>query len=225
MPRRSRRSPACRRCRPSRGSSIWAAVREEKLVLARALQTPIVAVDPCRPFLDRLEQRAAAVGLRSLVETRCGTIEALDEPTHSIDLVWSEGALYNAGVGAALKLLHPLMRAGAVLAFTELTWFADAPPAEAAAFWSQAYPAMAGTDDNIGKARRHGFEPVTTFRLPEQDWRQFYDPLQERIEQLRPQCDRWPELAQAIGEAQREIEIFTRHRDSYGYVFYILRRP
>ena len=32
------------------------------------------------------------------------------------------------------------------------------------------------------------------------------------------------ELAAVIGETRREIELYRRHEDVYGYVFYLLRR-
>jgi hypothetical protein len=40
--------------------------------------------------------------------------------------------------------------------------------------------------------------------------------------QLAP--DAGPELAAVIGETRREIELYRRHGDSFGYVFYLLRQ-
>ena len=36
--------------------------------------------------------------------------------------------------------------------------------------------------------------------------------------------DAEPELAAAMDETRREIELYRRHGDSYGYVFYMLRQ-
>ena len=48
------------------------------------------------------------------------------------------------------------------------------------------------------------------------------EPRDERMTELAPQAEQ--ELAEVIAETRREIELYRRHGDSYGYVFYLLRR-
>ena len=38
-----------------------------------------------------------------------------------MEMVWSEGALYTAGVSKMLRHLHPMLREKGVLAFTEIS--------------------------------------------------------------------------------------------------------
>ena len=52
-------------------------------------------------------------------------------------------------------------------------------------------------------------------------WEEYYTPLLERVERLRPTADL--ALAAVLDETEREIDLFRRHGDSYGYVFYLLR--
>jgi serine/threonine-protein kinase HipA len=56
-------------------------------------------------------------------------------------------------------------------------------------------------------------------------WQEYYGPLQKRVDELRVEGDKWPELHQAIAETEEEISMFTRFGESYGYVFYILQKP
>jgi serine/threonine-protein kinase HipA len=82
---------------------------------------------------------------------------------------------------------------------------------------------MAGIEQNVERARAAGFEVVDHFALPPAAWwDEYYIPLEERMARLAP--DAGPELAAVIDETRREIELYRRHRDSYGYVFYLLRR-
>lgn len=196
------------------------------LVLARRLRTRVVAIDIHQPFLDQLAQAARAAGLATAVETRCLSMDALDYAEESVDLIWCEGAVYFLGVGRALRLWRPLLRPGGVVTFTEATWLTPQPPAPAADWWRTVYPAITTVEENLATARREGYQVLDTFALPSQDWwTEYYTPLRARMAALRPQGSAWPELAQAIEETEQEIRLYEEFGDSYGYVFYILRRP
>lgn len=124
----------------------------QTLELARELKTKIVAVDLHQPFLDELAAAASEAGLAHLIDIRCASMDKLNEPAASIDLIWSEGAAYSIGVARALELWRPLLCAGGVLAFTELTWLADDPPSAALSYWAQEYPDMTSVAGNRLKA-------------------------------------------------------------------------
>jgi serine/threonine-protein kinase HipA len=67
---------------------------------------------------------------------------------------------------------------------------------------------------------------IATFTLPASDWwDEFYIPLEQRIADLEAAARDWPDLAAAIGDAKREISIYRRFGDIYGYVFFVVNRP
>jgi serine/threonine-protein kinase HipA len=196
----------------------------QTLVLARELGVPITAVDLHAPFLAHLEASAAKQGLGHLVRTRRADFGALDDAPGGYDLLWSEGAIYHLGWTEGLRRWRPLLRAGGHLAATEATWLTDAPPAEAAAFWREAYPTMGTVASNSATAREASYEVLDTFALPPSAWwDEYYRPLQGRIEALRERARQDAELAAAITETERELSLYERHGASYGYVFYLLR--
>ena len=218
-----RRLPALQ-ARP-RVLDIGCGTGRQTLVLARDLEAHVLAVDIHEPYLAELTRLAAAAGLARAVETRAASMEALDLPEESFDLIWSEGAIYIVGVERALPLWRPLLRPSGCLAFTEVSWLTDTPPPEAAAFWQREYPQIDSVPANCRKAEAAGFQVVDTFALPSPDWWQdYYDPLRRRIETLRPEAAEWPELAAVIEGTEREIELFERFGNSYGYVFYLCQR-
>jgi SAM-dependent methyltransferase len=198
---------------------------KQTLALARALRTHVVGIDIHQPYLDELAQAAAHAGLSEWIRTRCLSMDALDYPPGSIDLIWSEGAAYILGVARALRLWRPLLRDGACLAFTECTWLDAEPPAEVAAFFEEEYPEIATLDENRRRAESEGYEVLDTFPLPaEHWWTEFYTPLRARIAKLRPELPGQPELAAVVAATEREIDLFSRFSSSYGYVFYLLRK-
>jgi serine/threonine-protein kinase HipA len=192
------------------------------LVMAAALGSRVVAVDNHQPFLDVLRAAAKERGLEKLIEPRCADMAAPGVPAGSIDLLWSEGAIYFLGFEEGLRLWRPLLAPRASLAVSECSWLCAGPPAEAVAFFGEGYPAMAGVGRNIERARSAGLEVVDHFTLPPSVWwDDFYAPLEERMAKLAPDAD--PELAAAMVATRREIALFRRCHGAYGYVFYLMR--
>ena len=190
------------------------------LILARETRGMVAAIDVHQPFLDDLDRRAAAAGLEERIKTRCGSMGVLNDPLRSYDLIWSEGAVYLIGFERGLRLWRPLLRASGFLCVTEATWLTEDPPAEARMYWDEAYPAMGTIDQNLERAKAAGYDPLGTFSLPKSDWEdEYYAPLVTRMDALRAD----PAFAPVIAETNREIELYRRFGDSYGYVFYALR--
>jgi SAM-dependent methyltransferase len=193
------------------------------LVLADALRAKVIAVDNHQPFLDQLRASARERGLEELIEARCADMASPGVPAGSVDLLWSEGAVYLLGFEAGLRLWRPLLAPGGCLAASECSWLCADPPAEAAAFFREGYPGMAGIQENVGRSRAAGFDLIDHFTLPpEAWWDEYYAPLEQRMARLAPAAD--PELAAVVDETRREIELCRRYGDSDGYVFYLLRR-
>jgi serine/threonine-protein kinase HipA len=192
------------------------------LVLAEVLRTRVIAVDNHQPFLDQLQVTAQARGCSDLIEARCADMAAPGVPAGSVDLLWSEGAIYFLGFEEGLRLWRPLLAPGGCLAVTECSWLSADAPAEAAAFFADGYPGIAGVAENIERARAAGFDALDHFALPpEAWWDEYYLPLQARMDLLAADPD--PALTAVIAETRREIDLFRRHGDAYGYVFYLMR--
>lgn len=191
------------------------------LLLARELHTLVEAIDLHAPFLAQLTRTAAAADLSII--TRHADFGALTDPPASVDLIWSEGAIYHLGFEPGLRLWRPLLRPRGCIAVTELTWRSppDERPAEAVAFWRDAYPAMTSVSANLAAAASAGFTVIDQFPLPARAWSNYYDPLLARADELAPTAD--PELADAIAGTRREADLWRRHGHSYDYVFYLMR--
>lgn len=192
------------------------------LVLAETLQVPVLAIDIGRDFIAELKARAIERGLAELIDARVGDMAEPPVAAESLDLIWSEGAVYCIGFEAGLAGWRSLLKPGGSVAVTELSWFGEERPPEAAAFFDEGYPDMASLDENVARATRAGFELLETFPLPAETWWDYYYPLLARCDDLEPGAE--PDLATAIAETRQEAGIYERHGACYGYVFYLMKR-
>jgi serine/threonine-protein kinase HipA len=197
----------------------------QTLVLARELETHVLAVDFHEPFLAQLRRAAEAEGLADRVITRCVSFHDLEEPPGSFDLIWSEGSIFILGFANGLRRWRPLLCEGGLLVASEAAWFTDDPPKEAFAFWNEMYPAITSIDGNVELARGEGFEVFDHFMLPSAAWwDEYLTPLEARAMALKPQSETDPALAAVLADQARETEICRKYGDSFGYVFYLMRR-
>lgn len=190
------------------------------LLLARTLQVPILALDADGTALDDLWAAAQAQGLLSLVTPRSGDIADPGIAPASLDLLWSEGTIGHLGWAEGLRLWRGLLRPGGILAVTDATWFEDHPPAEARRAWDSWYPTMGTEAANLRIAQELGLEVLDHFRLPSQDWWDYFDQAEARCRHIGGDEG----LANAVAGIRGEMDLYRRTGHSYGYVFYILRK-
>jgi SAM-dependent methyltransferase len=195
----------------------------QTLVLARTLGSRVVGVDLHRPFLKQLEHSARQAGLADLIEARCADFGDLGEEPASLDLIWCESAAFIMGFGESIRCWRPLLRARGLMAVSNAVWLVDDPPAEAAAHWAGDH-SIATVRQSVRSAESEGMRLIDTFQLrPEARW-EYYTPLRRRVEDLRASTTITPALAQMLDETEREIAVFARHGDSFGYQFFLMQK-
>ncbi|MCV6595766.1 MAG: class I SAM-dependent methyltransferase [Mangrovicoccus sp.] len=192
------------------------------LLLAQELGHKVLCVDSAPAFVEALNERARDAGLADQIIGLCADMGALDPARYQFDLIWSEGAAYNLGFENALRAWRPLMAEGGIAVVSEMSWFSDAPPAEATRYWQAAYPQMGSAAQNIARAKAQGFDLLFSERLPAIAWWQnYYTPLTGQL--ARFDSEPAPAMQDAIAETRQEIALFERYSDHFGYVFYVLQ--
>jgi len=197
----------------------------QTLALARALGTPIHAVDCYQPFLNDLAQRAEAQRVRQLVQTHCMDMKDMPVAFPNIDLLWSEGAAYNIGFANALRLWEPAIVPGGVAVVSELSWLKEqeAAPAAGCDFFRTGSPEMRSVQQNAALVAHAGFKLLDTHTLPRETWGEGdYDILGPRATALLDHAA--PSVREVAAEMIREITVFEQSEASYGYVFFLLQR-
>jgi SAM-dependent methyltransferase len=193
------------------------------LVLARNLPAAeIVAVDLFPEFLKVLTERARLAGR---IETLAASMDALPFETESLDLIWSEGAIYNMGFAAGLAAWRPFLRPGGVLAVSEITWLGPDPPEEIRQHWLGEYPEIAMAAEKITTLERAGYDLRGFFTLPETCWLDhYYEPLAERLPAFLERHAGSPEAAEIAADGRREIDLYRRFKAWFSYGFFIAAR-
>lgn len=196
----------------------------QTLVLAKALNVTIHALDTYPLFLDELRQRAHQLGLGQLVRTYYADIQAIPDMFRDIDLLWSEGAAYTIGFENALTSWATAIKPGGCLVVSELSWLSDRPPAPAVEFFRSEYPDMRSLQENIAIAEAAGYRVLDTHMLPPETWVDgFYDVLEPRARALLSHAD--SSVREYAATMLTEIDIFNQSEGSYGYAFHVLQRP
>ena len=181
-------------------------------------------MDTCEEYLDELRQRVRQANLADRVEVKNADMSALGFPEKSFDLIWCEGAAYNIGISEALHAWRPLLRNKGYLAFTELVWLEENPPAVAAEFFGSEYPAMTNIGDIKKKISECNYELVGEFTLPDSAWwDDYYTPLESKLPSLKQKYAEDEEALGVIAMTEAEIDMRRKFCLSYGYHFFIVR--
>jgi SAM-dependent methyltransferase len=198
----------------------------QTIELARATGGEITALDVRGRFLRELERRAAAAGVAARITTVEQSMFEMDFPAQSFDLIWSEGALYIMGFAAGLSICRRFLKPGGWIAASELSWLVAEPPAEPREFWARNYPEMRSFEANCRITAQAGYADLRTFVLPPADWwDNYYGPGEARVAEVRARHAGDAAACAQLDEIRREYDLFRAHSDSYGYVFYVMRKP
>jgi SAM-dependent methyltransferase len=195
------------------------------LMLARALNAEITAVDFLPEFLDELQQRAEMAGLAGCITPLCAAMEALPFAEGQFDLIWAEGAIYNIGFATGVAGWRRFLKPGGRLVVSEITWTTNSRPAAIESHWLREYPEVDTASAKLGVLEREGYAPMGYFVLPETGWLDdYYRPLEAGFATfLERHSD--SEAARALVAAEREeIALYTQFRRYYSYGFYVAER-
>jgi SAM-dependent methyltransferase len=191
-------------------------------VLAQHTSGFIKGIDLFPAFVDRFNLNANELNLHDRVNGVVGSMDSLPFQEGELDLIWSEGAIYNIGFERGLNEWRRFLKKGGFVAVSEASWFTEQRPDEITSFWEEAYPEIDTIPNKVAQMQKAGYIPVATFILPENCWTEhFYDlqvPLQEAF--LKKYAGN--KTAEGFIEYQRhESVLYDKYKAFYGYVFYI----
>lgn len=195
------------------------------LVLARALNAHITAVDLFTEFLEELQARAVELDLGDKITTLTASMDDLPFVDNSYDVIWSEGAIYNMGFEKGAQYFRRFLKPGGVLAVSELTWLTAERPPTLTAHWNAEYPEVDTASAKMGVLEKHGFSLLGYFPLASHCWLEnYYLPLQARHAAFL-QRHAGDDLAwKVVTDDQKEIDLYEVNQAYVSYGFYIARK-
>ncbi len=193
------------------------------LVLA-ASGAQVTGIDIHQPFLDQFAAAAADRGLGDRVVTRRASMTASGLDRASLDLVWSEGAVFTVGFDTALAAFEPLLRSGGLVVVSECVWLQAHVPDTLRAFWDRNYPNMRTVGGNIRAAEGAGYRFLHAELLPAAVWEaEFYQPMERLMS--KQAAGAAPDLIELFREQRDEMDMFRRFHHLFGYVFHLFVKP
>lgn len=194
----------------------------QTMTLAQQTKAHITGLDLFPEFIKLFNANAHKLGLQQRVKGQVGSMDALPFEQESLDVIWSEGAIYNIGFKRGLKEWRNFIKPNGYVAITEASWFTEKRPSEIETFWTDAYPEIDTIANKVKQMQEAGYVPIATFILPERCWIENFYALQIEAQRVFLEKHRGNTTAQELVENERrEAKLYHQYKDFYGYVFYI----
>jgi len=197
----------------------------QTLTLARNTEAEITAVDLFPEFLEILDLNAKKEGLQDRIKTVSGSMDALNFEKESLDVIWSEGAIYNIGFERGIRLWQPYLKPGGYLCVSEITWTSTSRPRKIEAFWNAEYPEIDRASAKVGILENNGFSLMGYFTLPQDSWtHQYYEPLEEQFEPFLKRHNHSEPATRVVESHRDEMSLYHTYKAYYSYGFYIAKK-
>lgn len=197
----------------------------QTITLAKNLNGQITAVDLFPEFLNELNEKSQKLGLTDKIVTLKKSMDDLPFKKGELDLIWSEGAIYNIGFDKGLKKWKDYLKVGGYLAVSEITWITQSRPKELEKFWQDEYPEIDIASNKIKHLESNGYTLVGYFYLSQKSWiENYYKPIEARFETFLKRHDNSQLARKVVDDYKAEIELYQKFKDYYSYGFYIARK-
>jgi len=194
----------------------------QTMVLAQHAPGHITGIDLFPVFIDLFNRNAKDLTLQDRVNGQVASMDQLPFHEEELDLMWSEGAIYNIGFERGLNEWKKFLKTGGYIAVSEVSWFTNERPAEIDDFWMDAYPEIDTIHNKVRQVQAAGYIPIATFVLPESCWTEHFYAPQEAAQNIFLEKHAGNGDAFDFIENQRhEQRLYEKYKGYYGYVFYI----
>ena len=194
----------------------------QTMVLAQHAQGNITGIDLFPIFIDLFNRNVKKLNLQDRVKGIVGSMDDLPFQDEELDLMWSEGAIYNVGFERGLNEWRKYLKTGGYVAVSEVSWFTKERPAEIQEFWMDAYPEIDTIPNKVAQMQEAGYVPVATFILPENCWTEHFYAPQVNVQKVFLEKNAGNKSAlEFIANQRHETQLYYKYKEYYGYVFYI----
>lgn len=194
----------------------------QTMILAQHTPGHITGVDLFPAFIDLLNSNASKLNLDDRLKGLVGSMDNLTFQNEELDLIWSEGAIYNIGFVRGLNEWKKFLKKGGYIAVSEVSWFTEERPKEIQTFWEDAYAEIDTIPNKLAQMQKAGYVPVAAFILPEECWTEnFYKPQVAAQEAFLKKYAGNKTVEEFIASERHEAQLYAEYKAYYGYVFYI----
>jgi trans-aconitate methyltransferase len=211
---------AMERIRPSRTAHILDAGcgpgADIETLIAQVPDGRVTGVDLHAPFVDAVRNLCSD---DPRIEAR---VVDMRDAGGLYDVIWCAGALYFLGGVQSLNLLHPLLKSGGAVAFSEPCYFVPDPSERATAFWEGEGASVLQIDAILNATQSAGYDVLGHRPLAPSAWDAYYTPMETRIAALRGTGS--AALEAVLDDAEAEIAGWRAAKDETGYLLVAARQ-
>ncbi len=173
------------------------------LELAQLSGGDVTGIDIDPDALQRLEEKITAAELRDRVHVVKGSLKTMDFPAASFDILWVEGSIFVIGFKQGLKAWKRFLKLGGYLVV---------------------HDAVGNLDQKKEHITACGYQLEKYFILGQEVWwNEYYEPLNQAVQQIRRQNPTDKQLATALEQAESEIQGYSKHPERYQSIYFIMR--
>jgi Methylase involved in ubiquinone/menaquinone biosynthesis len=197
----------------------------QTMTLARHSEGNVIGLDLFPDFINIFNHNAEQLGVQNRVKGIVGSMDNLPFREGELDLIWSEGAIYNIGFERGLNEWRKYLKTGGYIAVSESSWFTEKRPAEIENYWMAHYPEIDTIPNKLTQIQKAGYVPIATFILPENCWTEHY--FAPKVRAGKTFLDKYAGNKSAeefISLQSYEEEIYRKYKQFYGYVFFIAKK-
>jgi SAM-dependent methyltransferase len=206
----------------SRIADIGCGTGGQTIVMAHHTPGHITGIDLFPTFIELFNINANNLNLQHRIKGIVGSMINLPFQQEELDLIWSEGAIYNIGFERGLKEWRNFLKTGGYIAVSEASWFTQERPIEIDKFWKDEYPEIDTISNKIERMQKAGYIPIAAFVLPEKCWTEhFYAPQVSAQKNFLEKYAGNIAAEELIANQRHEAELYYKYKQFYGYVFYI----
>lgn len=181
------------------------------------------AIDFLQDFLDVLKDKAQSANLP--IQTLCQSMDQLTLQNNSLDLIWSEGAIYNMGFKEGIEYFKAFLKPGGILAVSEITWLKPIRAQAIEDYWQAHYPQIDTAMNKINQLHQAGYSLVGYFNLDPICWLdEYYEPIEADFEAFLARHDHSEAAKSLVNAEKQEIALYQQYQDEYTYGFYIAQK-
>ncbi|MCP3927156.1 MAG: class I SAM-dependent methyltransferase [Desulfobacterales bacterium] len=191
-------------------------------VIANNTSGNITGIDLSPTFIDMFNVNSKKLNLQDRVNGVVCSMENLPFQNEELDLIWSEGAIYNIGFEQGINEWRKFLKKGAYIAVSEASWLTEERPVEIDDFWKDAYPEIDTIPNKVTQMHKAGYIPIATFVLPENCWiENFFAPQVSCDEKFLKKYKGNKTARELVENLRHETKLYYKYKEFYGYVFYI----
>lgn len=198
----------------SRIADIGCGTGGQTRVMAAHAPGRITGIDLFPTFIDLFNRQAKQANLQDRLTGLVASMESLPFREEELDLIWSEGAIYNIGFERGLREWRRFLKPGGYIAVSEASWFTAERPLEIDAFWKDAYPGIDTIPNKVAQVQKSGYLPVATFILPDNCWTEhFYAPQVSARDTFLKKHAGNKTAEEFIANERHEAELCRKYKD------------